>query len=95
MSIGTHCQPCLAFHLGKARELGIGADEIQHAMEIGYLVETGAVRAMKQFVSQIVDQKQRLWTTDREIDSHPCCRDRKLMPTQVWRESYGDGQNGK
>ena len=52
-SVSGHCQPCLASHLGKARELSIGEDEIQAAIEIGYRVEKGASTAMKKYVDEV------------------------------------------
>ena len=38
-SISGHCQPCLEYHLGKARELGIGDGDIRNAIEIGQMIE--------------------------------------------------------
>ena len=52
-SVSAHCQPCLAFHLGKARELGIGEEEIREAIDVGYLVEEGALTAMKKYVGLV------------------------------------------
>lgn len=48
-SIGAHCQPCLTYHVGKARELGIDADLIRAAVEVGNMVEKGSMAAMREF----------------------------------------------
>lgn len=53
-SIGAHCQPCLAYHVEKARELGINDEEILAAIETGHMVEKGAMSAMKKFSANIL-----------------------------------------
>ena len=45
-SVGAHCEPCLDYHLGRARELGASEAEITMALEIGFMVEEGARDAM-------------------------------------------------
>lgn len=52
-SVSAHCQPCLMYHVTKARELGITEEEIQAAIATGHLVEKGAMSAMKQVTSQL------------------------------------------
>jgi len=54
-SIGAHCQPCLTYHVGKAKELGIDADLIRAAMDVGHMVEKGAMTAMREFAKGILD----------------------------------------
>lgn len=41
-SITANCHPCLDYHVAKARELGIGNDEISQAIEVGKQVRRGA-----------------------------------------------------
>ena len=48
-SVGVHCQPCLAWHLDKARELGIDDETIRAAIEVGHMVDKGAMSAMPKF----------------------------------------------
>lgn len=48
-SVGAHCQPCLSWHVDKARELGIDEKAISEAIEIGHMVEKGAMSAMRKF----------------------------------------------
>lgn len=48
-SIGAHCQPCLVYHVAKARELGIDENAIRDAIGVGHMVEKGAMEAMRQF----------------------------------------------
>lgn len=57
-SIGARCQPCLDFHLGKARKLDIGEDEIKAAIEVGYMIEKGALSAMRNYVDTTLNQDQ-------------------------------------
>lgn len=56
-SVGAHCQPCLAWHLDKARELGIDDETIRAAIEVGHMVEKGAMSAMRKFSAEILTQE--------------------------------------
>ncbi len=57
-SVSAHCQPCLAYHLGKARELGAGEENIQAAIEAGHMVENGTSAAMAKYVDLVLNQAQ-------------------------------------
>lgn len=48
-AVCAHCQPCLAFHVEKARGLGIDSARIRAAIEVGQTVEKGAAAAMKKY----------------------------------------------
>ncbi len=52
-SIGAHCQPCLTYHVSKAKELGIEEGEIREAIAVGQMVEKGSMSAMKQFAAGV------------------------------------------
>ena len=54
-SVGSHCQPCLTYHVAKAKEMGIEESEIREAIAIGQMVEKGAMSAMRQFAAGIFD----------------------------------------
>ena len=54
-SIGAHCQPCLSYHVGKAREIGIDDESIQAAIETGHMVEKGAMSAMRKFSAAVLE----------------------------------------
>jgi len=54
-SIGAHCQPCLTYHVAKAKEMGIKENEIREAIAVGQMVEKGAMSAMKQFAAGVFD----------------------------------------
>jgi AhpD family alkylhydroperoxidase len=53
-SVGAHCQPCLTWHVEKARELGIDDETIRVAIETGHMVEKGAMSAMRKFSAEIL-----------------------------------------
>ena len=53
-SISAHCQPCLTYHVAKAKELGLNAELINAAIEVGYKVQTGATVAMQEFASRVL-----------------------------------------
>jgi AhpD family alkylhydroperoxidase len=57
-SVGAHCQPCLTYHVERARELGIDDEDIRAAIEAGHMVEKGAMSAMKKFSASVLDTCQ-------------------------------------
>ncbi len=52
-SITAHCQPCLAWHVEKARELGIDEETIQEAISTGQMVEKGAMSSMRKYAEEV------------------------------------------
>ncbi len=55
-SVGAHCQPCLTYHVGRARELGIAPALIQKAVQVGQMVEKGAMAAMREFSGSVLGE---------------------------------------
>ena len=53
-SVGAHCQPCLTWHVKKARALGIDDETIRVAIETGHMVEKGAMGAMRKFTDDML-----------------------------------------
>ena len=53
-SIGAHCQPCLTYHVAKAKELGLDADQISAAIAVGHMVQQGAAAAMREFAKRVL-----------------------------------------
>ena len=56
-SVGAHCQPCLDYHVAKAREMGIGDDDIREAIGMGHMVEKGAMAAMRDFSAGVLGER--------------------------------------
>ncbi len=54
-SVGAHCQPCLTYHVAKAKEQGIDDDLIREAIKIGHMVDKGAMAAMRKYAAGIFD----------------------------------------
>lgn len=54
-AIAGHCQPCLAYHVSKAKELGLEEAQIRDAIIVGQMVEKGAASAMRKFVEGALD----------------------------------------
>jgi AhpD family alkylhydroperoxidase len=73
VSVGVHCQPCLDYHLTKARELGIGDEAIRAAIEVGGMVEKGASSAMKKFVDQVMAPPTAQEGPCSPGSKSPCC----------------------
>ena len=75
-SVGAHCQPCLTYHVEKARELGIDDEDIRLAIETGHMVEKGAMSAMKKFSASILDAASSTTNCNCSADNAPpkaCC----------------------
>ena len=54
-AVAGHCQPCLAYHVNKAKELGLEEARIRDAIGVGQMVEKGAASAMRKFVEGVFD----------------------------------------
>jgi len=54
-SIAAHCQPCLTYHIAKAKELGIDTHLVSGAMEVGHMIEKGSMSAMQAFAKSAFD----------------------------------------
>jgi AhpD family alkylhydroperoxidase len=54
-SVGAHCQPCLSWHVEKAREMGIDDGEIRAVIDTGHMVEKGAMSAMRKFSATVLE----------------------------------------
>jgi AhpD family alkylhydroperoxidase len=64
-SVAAHCQPCLDYHLEKAKESGATEDDIKTAMKVGFMVEDGAGKFMRDYA---LDSKK-----EAGEDENPCC----------------------
>ena len=54
-SVTANCQPCLEFHVAKARQHGAGAREISTAIAVGKTVRKGAAAKMDEFADSLVE----------------------------------------
>lgn len=52
-TITANCQPCLEFHVRKAREAGAGEAEIAAAIEAGKEVRAGAGARMDRYAAEL------------------------------------------
>ena len=52
-SVSANCQPCVKFHLDKAKKLKIAPEDIQAALQVGVMVRGGAAGQMDQLLSEI------------------------------------------
>lgn len=53
-SVTANCQPCLAYHVRKAQEIGAEEKEILEAITVAKMVRTGAMTKMDQFAATVV-----------------------------------------
>lgn len=54
-SVCAHCQPCLSYHVNKAKELGIDVESIRAAIAVGHQVEKGSMAAMRKFSDGVLE----------------------------------------
>ena len=52
-SITANCQPCLEFHVDKAREYGAGEKEMSMAVAVGKTDRKGAAAKMDEFAKSV------------------------------------------
>ncbi len=52
-SVAANCHPCVKFHVGKAREMGIEAKAIDGAIAIGQKVRKGAAGEMDELLAEL------------------------------------------
>ncbi|MFA7268298.1 MAG: carboxymuconolactone decarboxylase family protein [Sterolibacterium sp.] len=53
-SIAAGCQPCLNFHVAKAREIGLPEEDILAAVDVGKQVRKGAAGKMDTFAAGLL-----------------------------------------
>ena len=57
VSVGVNCQPCLDFHLKKAREHKATEEEIQAAINVGKVVKLGSAHKMDEHMNILLGVK--------------------------------------
>ena len=65
-SMGAHCQPCLTYHVSRAKEIGVDDKQISEAIEVGQMVEKGSMSAMRAFSKSVLN-------TPPETEVQSCC----------------------
>ncbi|MEK6645716.1 MAG: carboxymuconolactone decarboxylase family protein [Candidatus Firestonebacteria bacterium] len=53
-SVTANCQPCLNYHVSKAKENGANEQEIEEAIEVGKMVRKGAMGKMDKVISTVI-----------------------------------------
>lgn len=56
-AITANCQPCLEYHTTKARQVGVGDEDIREAIKVGQQVRRGASAKMDRFAAQQVAEQ--------------------------------------
>lgn len=53
-SVAAHCQPCLKYHVAKAKEVGADAEDIRQAIATGKMVSKGAGDNMDAYIAEVI-----------------------------------------
>jgi AhpD family alkylhydroperoxidase len=70
-SVTANCQPCLEYHVTKARENGAEEKEIREAIAVGRTVRKGAAGKMDQYASEMVNEAVATADASEKAD---CCQ---------------------
>lgn len=74
VSVGVNCQPCLQYHIEKAKEKGIDESDILEAIATGKAVRKGAAYKMDEY-TKVIAGKSATGTAEQELlASHSCCK---------------------
>nr|WP_320148210.1 carboxymuconolactone decarboxylase family protein [uncultured Anaeromusa sp.] len=74
VSVGVNCQPCLQYHIAKAKEVGIEENDILEAIATGKAVRKGAAYKMDQYIQGLVEEPSDASPERRQRDSSSCCK---------------------
>lgn len=55
-SVAGRCQPCFRHHLGKAKELGIAAEDMQEAIALANRISDVGGQRMAEFVDVVIKE---------------------------------------
>ena len=70
-SVTANCQPCLEYHVTKARENGAEEKEIKEAIAVGRTVRKGASGKMDQYASEMLSDLAVATDAPQKAD---CCQ---------------------
>ncbi|MHC5093683.1 MAG: carboxymuconolactone decarboxylase family protein [Planctomycetota bacterium] len=78
-SVSANCQPCVRFHLDKAKKLKIAPGDIQVALQVGTMVRGGAAGQMDHMLSETAKEigiDRRIFIVGRQSNEDSDIRDR-------------------
>lgn len=56
-SVAANCHPCVKYHVGKAREMGVETEAIDDAIAVGQMVRKGAATEMDRLLAKLTGQQ--------------------------------------
>lgn len=74
VSVGVNCQPCLQYHVAKAKENGIDESDILEAIATGKAVRKGAAYKMDEYIKEITGKNTTRIAEQELLASHSCCK---------------------
>ena len=73
-AVASNCEPCLEYHVGKARELGVPDDDIVRAVQTARVVKAAPARNVARLAAELLRDGRPLAEAGAPPDSSPCCR---------------------
>lgn len=74
VSVGVNCQPCLQYHVAKAKENGIDESDILEAIATGKAVRKGAAYKMDEYIKEITGKNTTRMAEQELLANHSCCK---------------------
>ena len=68
-SVAANCQPCVKFHIDKARQMGVEAEAIRQAVRVGRTVRRGAAGEMDSLLADLAGPNPTVTEKNRSEDS--------------------------
>ena len=73
-AIGSNCEPCLTYHVGRARDLGVPDDDILRAVQTARTVKAAPARNVARLAGELLRGGGELDEPAVPPDASPCCR---------------------
>jgi AhpD family alkylhydroperoxidase len=72
-SVAANCQPCIRYHIGKAREHGVDSADIKEAIKVGQTVRAGAAANMDSLIQELDSETKSAFSACKPDMSNKCC----------------------
>ena len=78
-AVASNCEPCLEYHVGRARELGVMDEDLVRAVQTARAVKAAPARNVAKLAGALLQDGAGLPQPAAPSDASPCCR--RLTPS--------------
>lgn len=72
-AIASNCEPCLEYHVGRARELGVTDEDLVRAVQTARAVKAAPARNVAKLAGNLLRGGASLPQPTAPSDASPCC----------------------